>query len=90
MRTRGRAAPRGRVRDFSGRFAWDILGILKTGGTPHADRDVRVQKHKGFATFLHRTFKNTMVFNDFGLQFSKMALSRETSSKNASDVYSIL
>ena len=26
MRTRGRAAPRGRVRDFSGRFAWDILG----------------------------------------------------------------
>ena len=23
MRTRGCAAPRGRVRDFSGRFAWD-------------------------------------------------------------------
>ena len=64
MRTRGRAAPRGRVRDFSGRFAWDILGILKTGGTPHADRDVRVQKHKGFVIFKHKAFKHIVDFTD--------------------------
>ena len=51
MRTRGRAAPRGRVRDFSGRFAWDILGILKIGGTPHADREGEAQKHIGFPQF---------------------------------------
>ena len=41
----------GPVRDVLGRFAKDILEIQKIGGTPHADRDVRVQKHKGFATF---------------------------------------
>ena len=27
------------VFDFSGRFARDILEILKIGGTPHADRE---------------------------------------------------
>ena len=41
----------GPVRDVLGRFAREVLEILKIGGTPHADRDVRVQKHKGFATF---------------------------------------
>ena len=51
MRTRGRAAPRGRVRDFSGRFAWDILGILKIGGTPRADRDVRVKNTRDLQRF---------------------------------------
>ena len=39
------------VFDFSGRFARDILEILKIGGTPHADREGEVQKHIGISTF---------------------------------------
>ena len=50
------------VFDFSGRFARDILKILKIGGTPHADREGEVQKHIGFSTFPLQTFKNTMYF----------------------------
>ena len=48
-----------------GSFAREILEILKIGGTPHADRDVRVQTPKGFVIFKHKAFKNTVDFNDF-------------------------
>ena len=43
-----------------GRFARDILEILKIGGTPHADREGEAQKHIGFPPFWHQTFKNTV------------------------------
>ena len=62
MRTRRVRRTRG---DFLGRFAWDVLEFLKIGATPHEDRDVRVQKHSVFQAFQHKTFKNTMNFNDF-------------------------
>ena len=53
---RGSRAQRGLMRpsvrpsvfEQSGRFARDILEILKIGGTPHADREGEVQKHIGF------------------------------------------
>ena len=60
MRPSVRPSIRPSVFDFSGRFARDILEILKTGGTPHADREGEVQKHIGFPTFQHQTSKNTL------------------------------
>ena len=46
-----RASVRASVFAFPGRFARDFLEIQKIGGTPHTDRDVRVQKHNLFQTF---------------------------------------
>ena len=51
--------------DLFGRFARDVLTFLKIGATPHADRDVRVQKHSVCQAFQHETFKNIWDFNDF-------------------------
>ena len=46
-----RASVRPSVFDFSGRFARDILEILKISGTPHADREGEVQKPIRISTF---------------------------------------
>ena len=61
---RGSRAQRGLMRpsvfEQSGRFARDILEILKIGATPHADGEGEAQKHIGFPPFWHQTFKNTV------------------------------